>query len=126
MAIGESGAADHTGNDKPPTALYELSAGETALAYQAMAELRAGSPQLATSETFVAWVNQCQRPEGYRLLAAFAEGRTDAVAVVGFRRLHSLAWGDYLYVDDLGTLPEYRSRGHADALFDWLFAEAFR
>ncbi len=126
MAIGESGAADHTGNEKPPTAPNELHAGETALAYQAMADLRAGRPQLATLETFVAWVDDYQRPEGYRLLGAFAEGRTDAVAVAGFRRLHSLAWGDYLYVDDLGTLPEYRGRGHADALFDWLFTEAQR
>jgi len=96
-------------------AIRELMAGETALAYLSMAELRAGKPYLATREAFAAWVDARQRPEGYRLVASFADGPDEAAAVAGFRHLHALAWGDYLYVDDLITLPAFRGQGHADA-----------
>jgi GNAT superfamily N-acetyltransferase len=37
-----------------------------------------------------------------------------------------LAWGRYLYVDDLSTLPEARRRGHGRRLLDWLTEEARR
>jgi len=107
-------------------AIRELMAGETALAYLSMAELRAGKPYLATREAFAAWVDARQRPEGYRLVASFADGPDEAAAVAGFRHLHALAWGDYLYVDDLITLPAFRGQGHADALFAWLRGEARR
>jgi len=106
--------------------IRELMADETALAYRAMAELRAGKPCLATREAFVAWVDGWQRPEGYRLAASFAPGLAEVAAVAGFRRRHALAWGDYLYVDDLITLPAFRGQGHADALFAWLTDEARR
>jgi GNAT superfamily N-acetyltransferase len=108
------------------TSVREVEAYETALTYRAMAALRQGRAPLATVDTFVTWVNEQQRPERYRLLASFAAGSDDAVAVAGFRRLHSLLWGDCLYVDDLVTLPEGRGQSHADALFSWLIAEANR
>ncbi len=104
----------------------EVETHETALTYRAMAALRQGRAQLAMVDTFITWVNEQQRPEGYRLLASFEAGGDDAVAVAGFRRLHSLLWGDCLYIDDLVTLPEGRGRGHADALVSWLIAEAQR
>ena len=56
----------------------------------------------------------------------FEEGTEHALAVAGFRIGHSLAWGHYLYVDDLSTLAEARRRGHARALLDWLAGEARR
>ena len=71
-------------------------------------------------------VDRVQRPNGYRLLAAFEPDVEHAVAVAGFRLAHSLAWGRYLYVDDLVTLPEARGRGHARGLLRWLAAEAER
>ena len=37
-----------------------------------------------------------------------------------------LAHGRFLYVDDLVTLDAERSKGHGDALIDWLEAEARR
>jgi predicted GNAT superfamily acetyltransferase len=37
-----------------------------------------------------------------------------------------LAWGRYLYVDDLVTAADRRGHGHADRLFEWLSAEAAR
>ncbi|MCL4466572.1 MAG: GNAT family N-acetyltransferase [Chloroflexi bacterium] len=104
----------------------ELPSAETGLAYRVLRELRGQRSYLATLELFVDWVNARERPEGYRLLGAFVEGAADAVGVAGFRRLHTLAWGDMLYLDDLITLPEYRGQGCADALFHWLYDEAKR
>jgi len=112
--------------DPPDPTVREVHAHETALTYRAVAALRPGSAPLATLATFVSWVNTRHRPEGYRLLACFVAGSDDAVAVAGFRRWHSLLTGDCLYLDDLVTLPEGRGRGHADALFSWLIAEAQR
>jgi GNAT superfamily N-acetyltransferase len=45
-------------------------------------------------------------------------------AVAGFRIAEFLAWGRILYVDDLVTASAQRSRGHGQALFDWLVARA--
>ena len=46
--------------------------------------------------------------------------------MAGFRTGDSLAWGRYLYVDDLSTAPAARREGHAGALLEWLVAEARR
>jgi GNAT superfamily N-acetyltransferase len=73
---------------------------------------------------FVRRVDEVQRPEGYRLVGAFEDGR--CVAVAGFRVIHNLAWGDCLYVDDLSTHPDGRRRGHGRALLEWCAEEAVR
>ena len=74
---------------------------------------------------FVRRVDTEQRPLGYRLVGVFADdGR--CLAVAGFRLVHTLAWGDFLYVDDLSTPPEGRRRGYGRALLDWCAAEARR
>lgn len=99
----------------------ELLAGETELAHLPMRELR---PAYGDADRFVRQVDDVQRPEGYRLAAAFAGD--DAVAAIGFRRGNSLSWGDHVYVDDLVTLPAHRGRGHGRALLDWVLAEARR
>jgi GNAT superfamily N-acetyltransferase len=75
---------------------------------------------------FVRWVDEVQRPEGYRLVAAFEEEGRPAVAVAGFRLQHNLVAGRTLYVDDLSTLPEARGRGHAARLLEWCEEEARR
>jgi GNAT superfamily N-acetyltransferase len=67
-----------------------------------------------------------QRAEGYRLVGAFEEGTPEAVAAAGFRVAHLLAWGRFLYVDDLSTLPSARRHGYGRALLDWLVDEARR
>lgn len=46
--------------------------------------------------------------------------------MAGFRTGHGLAWGHYLYVDDLSTLSEARRRGYGRLLLDWLVEEAGR
>jgi GNAT superfamily N-acetyltransferase len=89
---------------------------------------------------FVRRVDADQRPQGYRIVAAFEdEGvgahpakpgasaqRAVAVAVAGFRVLRTLFSGDVLYVDDLSTHPDARRRGHAAALLDWCAEEGRR
>ena len=59
-----------------------------------------------------------QGQAGYRLAYRSRDGRP--VAVAGFRIGANLAWGRFLYVDDLATLPSERSAGHGAALLAWL------
>lgn len=66
------------------------------------------------------------RPAGYRLVGVFRDDDPSAVAVAGFRVVEALAWGTYLYVDDLSTLPAARGAGYADRLVTWLEEEAER
>jgi GNAT superfamily N-acetyltransferase len=103
--------------------IRELPPPQTGLAFAAMRALRT---DLADEESFVSRVDGTLRGQGYRLLGAFEEGAKSAVAVAGFRIADGLAWGRYLYVDDLSTLPGARRRGHGRALLDWLLAEARR
>lgn len=103
--------------------IRELLPPETGLAFEAMRHLRT---DLSDEGSFARRVDEAQRPEGYRLVAAFEEGNSHAVAVAGFRTGHSLAWGHHVYVDDLATQPAARRRGHARALLDWLLSEAQR
>ncbi len=59
-----------------------------------------------------------QQRTGYRLVA-LSEG-DEPIAVAGFRIGENLAWGRFLYVDDLVTLPWARSRGFGSQLLSWL------
>ena len=103
--------------------MRELLSPETGLAFAAMQALRT---DLADEQSFVRQVEEVQRPEGYRLVAAFEDGETRGCAVAGFRTAHGLAGGHYLYVDDLLTVPEARRRGHGRQLLDWLVEEVGR
>ena len=101
----------------------ELLEGDTRLAHEAMRALR---PVYEKEADFVERVDSMQRTEGYRVAAVFVPRREQAVAVAGFRTGHNLAWGHYLYVDDLSTVADARGQGHAGALLDWLDAEGRR
>ena len=103
--------------------VHELSVGETHLAADAMRALRAAH---GAEREFVKYVDGVLRPTGYRLVAAFIPGGKPAAAVAGFRSGDSLAWGHYLYVDDLSTKPDARRHGLAGALLDWLVDEGRR
>lgn len=67
---------------------------------------------------------RAQQAAGYQLV--FAGRRDTPEAVAGFRILENLAWGRFLYVDDLVTLPVARSSGLGAQLLDWLKAHARR
>lgn len=103
--------------------LREILQPDTALAFRAMQALR---PHFADEAGFVERVDDVQRAEGYRLVGVFEEETSHAVAVAGFRLGHTLAWGRFLYVDDLSTLPEARQRGYGRRLLEWLTDEARR
>lgn len=107
----------------PASEIRELLPPETALAFATMRELRTN---FSDERSFVRQVDEVQRPEGYRLVAAFESGASEPSAVAGFRICHSLAWGHYLYVDDLSTRSTERRRGHARALLEWLIEEGKR
>jgi GNAT superfamily N-acetyltransferase len=90
---------------------------EIAACYPVMRELR---PHIAAHD-FVARVRSLE-PAGYRL--AYLRSGEGIVAVAGFRIAENLAWGRFLYVDDLVTLAARRSQGLGRALLDWLRAYA--
>ncbi len=70
-----------------------------------------------TEDEFVPRV-RLQQQEGYRLAMGVDGG--EVVAVAGYRIGNNLAWGKYLYVDDLVTDDACRSAGHGAALLAWL------
>jgi GNAT superfamily N-acetyltransferase len=63
-----------------------------------------------------------QQKEGYLLAYLEAEGEVRAAA--GYRFLESLFSGKFMYVDDLVTRAQDRSRGYGGELFDWLVEQA--
>jgi GNAT superfamily N-acetyltransferase len=101
----------------------ELGPDETGLAFEAMRSLRR---HLGDRDEFVELVNERQRPQGYRLVAALPADGGEAASVAGFRVIDSLADGHHVYVDDLITATDARRRGLAGRLMTWLAEEAER
>lgn len=87
--------------------------------YAVMAQLR---PQYKQDE-FLTQV-QRQMKDGYRLANLSTAGAVQAVT--GFRLLENLAWGRFLYVDDLVTHQDSRSQGYGKSLLTWLTEHARR
>ena len=85
--------------------------------YPVMAELR---PHI-TQEEFLDRVHRQTALAGYRLSCAIDD---EVKAVAGFRISQCLAWGKFLYVDDLVSKSDERSKGYGGALFDWLVEHA--
>ena len=86
--------------------------------FPVMAQLR---PKLTASDFIVRIRRQFQQG-GYRLAYLEVEGQVKAVA--GFRISEMLFSGRFLYVDDLITDSESRSKGYGGALIDWLIDHA--
>jgi GNAT superfamily N-acetyltransferase len=89
---------------------------EIAACFAVMRHLRSHLHQHA----FMAAVAR-MKGEGYRLVY-LADPEVRAVA--GFRRMEALSTGVVLYVDDLVTSPEHRSKGYGKRLLDWLLEQA--
>ncbi|PYS77934.1 MAG: GNAT family N-acetyltransferase [Acidobacteria bacterium] len=85
--------------------------------YPVMAELR---PHVQAEE-FLARVRRQSESAGYKL-AFLTDG--EAKAVAGFRVVECLAWGKFLYLDDLVAKSSDRSKGYGGELFDWLVESA--
>jgi GNAT superfamily N-acetyltransferase len=87
---------------------------EIADCFPVMHELR---PHL-DRESFIDRVQRQQQHYNYQLIYVQIERSIPAVA--GFRISESLAWGKFLYVDDLVTSLDRRSQGYGAKLFAWL------
>jgi GNAT superfamily N-acetyltransferase len=81
--------------------------------FDVMSELR---PHLKRDE-FLSRVRQMES-EGYRM--AYIEEKETVLAVAGYRIFTNFYLGKHLYVDDLVTSTRARSKGHGQALIDWL------
>jgi GNAT superfamily N-acetyltransferase len=77
--------------------------------YEVMKELREQIPL----EYFLSQV-KLQKDSGYQLV--FETYEATIVAVAGFRISHNLAWGKFLYIDDLVTRESFRSQGFGATL----------
>ncbi len=104
--------------------ITELLPPKTGLAFPALCALR---PHWTDEAALVRQVDDVLRPAGYRIVGAFDDAdERRPLAVAGFRVGHSLAWGHYIHVSDLSTLPAGRGRGFAPQLLDWVKTEAKR
>jgi GNAT superfamily N-acetyltransferase len=86
-----------------------------------LAQLRPDLVRQAPAEA-LARIRRLEQSHGYLLAAGFEDGAVRTVA--GFRVGESLAWGRFLYVDDLVTDAPHRGRGHGSALLTWLIERA--
>ena len=100
-----------------PTIHIAESPAEIADCFPIMAQLR---PHLERGE-FMTRV-QRQVADSYRL--AYLSTDSSVKAVAGYRIMENLAWGRFLYVDDLVTDQAARSQGYGKALLAWLAGQA--
>ena len=91
---------------------------EISSCFPVMQQLR---PHLEDPEEFVARVRR-QQQGGYQLafLARGNSGAEEVKAVAGFRISECLAYGVFLYVDDLVTQEGDRSQGYGEEILQWL------
>jgi hypothetical protein len=82
-------------NNMNPSVQIMKSDNEIMFTYQTFKQLR---PHLK-EEDFVERIKRLQRTHGFQLVAVMEDDEVKAIA--GYRITESLAWGKYLYVDDL-------------------------
>jgi len=58
--------------------------------------------------------------EGFKLLYIPDDEKNEAAAILGYRDYEMYRTGRIIYIDDLFTFPEYRGRGYAGALLDYV------
>ncbi|WP_274585100.1 GNAT family N-acetyltransferase [Neisseria leonii] len=93
--------------------IREIEAAQAATAFAALSVLRPGITDVGR---FVEQVHDLQKNQAYRLFGVFEEGKTNAVAVCGFRLAHNFSYGRYLDLEDIVTVPQARNRGYASRL----------
>ena len=91
---------------------------QIAATFDVMAQLR---PHLSR-DAYVPLIRKMIATERFHLVAAIDEERVRAVA--GYRYMDMLYCGRMMYVDDLVTDEQARSRGYGKGLIDWLKREA--
>jgi GNAT superfamily N-acetyltransferase len=81
--------------------------------------------QLRTHLSEQEYVERAKRQQskgGYIVAALEDEGQVRCVA--GYRISECLSWGKFLYVDDLVSDQNERSKNYGKQMMDWLLAEA--
>jgi GNAT superfamily N-acetyltransferase len=58
--------------------------------------------------------------EGFQLAYIANDENTEAAAIAGFRIFEMYRTGKIIYIDDLFTFEQYRGRGYAGALLDYI------
>lgn len=76
--------------------------------------------QLRTTLKKSEFIERVQRQQKKEYKLAYIKDKGKIVAVAGFRILENLAYGKFLYIDDLITDNENRSKGYGDKLFGFL------
>lgn len=97
-----------------PTVQLAISDEDILACHPVMHELR---PHI-DEEEFVSRVRAQAQINDFQL--AYLRDQNLIVAVAGFRIGYNLAWGHYLYVDDLVTRATHRSQGFGAILLQWL------
>lgn len=87
--------------------------------FSVMAELRS---HLKNEDEFLRRIKRQQLISAYKLV--FLEENNEIKSVAGIRISECLAWGKFLYVDDLVSISSGRSKGYGEKLFDWLVSYA--
>jgi ribosomal protein S18 acetylase RimI-like enzyme len=80
--------------------------------YPLMKELR---PKLTLSD-FISIYEQAKAANQYTLIGAYSG--EECIALMGYRILYDYVHGKHLYIDDLVTLPDHRSKGAGARLLD--------
>ncbi len=89
--------------------------GEISECFSVISELR---PHI-TADEFLSRIRQ-QQNQGFQMAFVRDSAADSIVCVAGFRFGLNLAWGKFLYVDDLVTASSARSTGCGKAMIQWL------
>ena len=100
-----------------PQILIAKSDDEIRACYSVVVQLR---PSYSEDE-FVSQVKK-QNDSNYHL--AYLQMNNKVCSVAGYRFSENLAWGKFLYVDDLITDSEERSNGYGKVMLEWLIGQA--
>ncbi len=82
------------------------------------AVLRELRPQYESEQAITDALHRVIRSQGLRVFGAHAGDDQVACGAVTVRRVESLSWGEFLYVDDLVTSEHARGTGIASQLMD--------
>ncbi|UUY08383.1 GNAT family N-acetyltransferase [Pseudomonas sp. J452] len=82
--------------------------------YEVMSVLR----DKHTPESYLAFLKAEAMPSGLQIAYLINDGVIQCV--VGFRIAASLAWGKFIYIDDLVTRTDTRSHGYGKMMLEWV------
>ena len=95
-----------------------LSDSDVLATYPVMKQLRTHVGE----QEYVERVKRQKAAAGYEVAAVIDDGQVRCVA--GYRISECLSWGKFLYVDDLVSDQNTRSKNYGKQMMDWLLAEA--